>query len=104
MADQKSRNPWHGCRKYSEGCQHCYMYVLDRAHKVPEQSGVIARTQMFDKPLQRDRHGRFKVPAGFVLRVNMTSDTFIEDALYINISNNKDFQALSHLNEATKKR
>lgn len=22
-------NPWHGCRKYSEGCDHCYMYYLD---------------------------------------------------------------------------
>ena len=23
-------NPWHGCIKISEGCQHCYMYYLDR--------------------------------------------------------------------------
>lgn len=23
-------NPWHGCVKCSEGCQHCYMYFLDR--------------------------------------------------------------------------
>ncbi len=23
------RSPWHGCRKYSEGCQNCYMYYLD---------------------------------------------------------------------------
>ena len=22
-------NPWHGCRKYSEGCDHCYMHYLD---------------------------------------------------------------------------
>ena len=22
-------NPWHGCHKISEGCQHCYMYFLD---------------------------------------------------------------------------
>ena len=21
-------NSWHGCRKYSEGCDHCYMYYL----------------------------------------------------------------------------
>ena len=24
-----SWNPWHGCNKYSEGCDHCYMYYLD---------------------------------------------------------------------------
>lgn len=23
-------NPWHGCVKCSEGCEHCYMYFLDR--------------------------------------------------------------------------
>lgn len=22
-------NLWHGYRKYSEGCDHCYMYYLD---------------------------------------------------------------------------
>lgn len=22
-------NPWHGCSKYSEGCDHCYMHYLD---------------------------------------------------------------------------
>ncbi len=21
-------NPWHGCRKCSEGCQNCYMYYM----------------------------------------------------------------------------
>ena len=23
-------NPWHGCHKISEGCEHCYMYFLNR--------------------------------------------------------------------------
>ena len=23
-------NPWHGCKKISEGCENCYMYYLDR--------------------------------------------------------------------------
>lgn len=22
-------NPWHGCKKCSEGCENCYMYYLD---------------------------------------------------------------------------
>ena len=22
-------NPWHGCKKCSEGCANCYMYFLD---------------------------------------------------------------------------
>ena len=62
MIDLKSWNPWHGCRKYSEGCANCYMFVLDKAHKVPGQSTEIFRTRNFSKPLERDRKGNFKVP------------------------------------------
>lgn len=80
MSDLKSWNPWHGCRKYSEGCEHCYMFALDRIREVPERSAVIARTQAMRKPLARDRHGNYKIPPGYCLRVNMTSDTFIEEA------------------------
>ena len=80
MADDKSWNLWHGCRKYSTGCCHCYMYALDAAHGVPEKSGVIKLTRDFRKPLAKDRRGNFKIPAGFILRVNMTSDTFWEEA------------------------
>ena len=43
-------NPWHGCVKCSEGCQHCYMYFLDR---VRERNGAdIYRTKSgFNYPL-----------------------------------------------------
>lgn len=42
-------NPWHGCRKYSEGCDHCYMYYLDNErgksggeiYKVKTNSGFL---------------------------------------------------------------
>ena len=47
MADPKSWNPWHGCRRYSEGCKFCYMFVLDKAHHVSESSTEIVRTTMF---------------------------------------------------------
>ena len=41
-------NPWHGCRKYSEGCDHCYMHYLDNErgksggeiYKVKTNSGL----------------------------------------------------------------
>ena len=45
MIDLKSWNPWHGCRKYSEGCANYYMFVLDKAHKVPGQSDSICMTR-----------------------------------------------------------
>ena len=87
MADPKSWNPWHGCRRYSEGCKFCYMFVLDKAHHVSESSTEIVRTKMFGKPLEMTRKGWYKtavstsrLPSGYTLRVNMTSDTFLEEA------------------------
>lgn len=80
MPDLKSWNLWHGCRKYSEGCEHCYMYALDKIREVPERSAIIARTKSFYKPLEKDRRGNYKIPSGYCLRVNMTSDTFLEEA------------------------
>ncbi len=72
-------NPWHGCRKYSEGCDHCYLYYLDRAHG--KDGGEIYKVKTnFNLPLKKDRQGNFKVPSGASLRVSMTSDFFLEEA------------------------
>lgn len=72
-------NPWHGCIKCSEGCQHCYMYYLDR---VRDRNGAdIYRTQTgFTYPLQKDRKGNYKIRSGELIRVCMSSDFFLEQA------------------------
>ena len=72
-------NPWHGCKKCSEGCQNCYMYYLDGLRG---QSGAdIYRTKAgFRYPLSKDRSGRYKVQSGEMLRVCMTSDFFLAEA------------------------
>ena len=72
-------NPWHGCKKVSEGCQNCYMFFLDRLRD--KDGSVIYRTQAgFNYPLSRDRNGRYKVRSGEIIRVCMTSDFFLEEA------------------------
>ena len=72
-------NPWHGCKKISEGCQHCYMYYLDKTRG--KDGGEIYKTKNgFDYPLQKDRHGRYKIQSGELIRVCMTSDFFLEEA------------------------
>lgn len=71
-------NPWHGCRKYSEGCDHCYMYYLDSLRDV--NSTLITKTNNFNYPLQKKRDGSFKVQAGELIRVCMTADFFLEEA------------------------
>lgn len=72
-------NPWHGCVKCSEGCQHCYMYFLDYMRN---RSGAdIYRTKAgFRYPLQKNRNGLYKVQSGELIRVCMTSDFFLEEA------------------------
>ena len=72
-------NPWHGCAKISEGCQHCYMYFLDSKRGMDGRK--VFRTQSgFSYPLKRDRNGRYKIRSGELLRVCMSSDFFLDEA------------------------
>ena len=72
-------NPWHGCRKCSEGCENCYMYFLDGLRD--KDGSEIYRTKAgFRYPLSKDRNGRYKVQSGEMIRVCMTSDFFLEEA------------------------
>ncbi len=72
-------NPWHGCIKKSEGCDHCYMYFLDKLRD-KDGSDIFRTKQGFSYPLQKDRHGAYKVRSGEMLRVCMTSDFFLREA------------------------
>ena len=38
-------NPWHGCKKYSEGCLNCYVYRRDAS--VGRDASIVARTTAF---------------------------------------------------------
>jgi len=71
-------NPWHGCQKYSEGCQNCYMFRRDQ--QVGRDPTAVSRTKSFGLPLARARGGGYKVPAGSTLYACMTSDFFLEQA------------------------
>jgi protein gp37 len=72
-------NPWHGCIKKSEGCEHCYMYFLDK--KRDRDGSNIYRTKNgFDYPLQCDRKGTYKIKSGELIRICMTSDFFLAEA------------------------
>ncbi len=72
-------NPWHGCKKCSEGCQNCYMYYLDSLRD--KDGSQIYRTKSgFKYPLSKNRDGSYKVKSGEMLRVCMTSDFFLEEA------------------------
>lgn len=72
-------NPWHGCKKISEGCKNCYMYYLDRFRN-QDGSNIYKVTNNFDYPLHKDRKGNYKIRSGEQLRICMTSDFFLEEA------------------------
>ncbi len=72
-------NPWHGCKKKSEGCRNCYMMYLDQTHQNQNQN-LIYKTKMFNYPLQKNKNGEYKIKAGELIRVCMTSDFFLEEA------------------------
>lgn len=77
--NDKIWNPWHGCHKYSEGCQNCYAYFLDKRYG-RDTNEVVKNKSTFNLPVKKDRNGSWKLPKGSFVRVCMTSDFFIEEA------------------------
>ncbi len=73
-------NPWHGCRKISAGCRHCYVYREDAARGVTVPTTEIHKTSTFDLPVRRDRHCNWKFPSGTEFALCFTSDFLIEEA------------------------
>ena len=70
-------NPWHGCRKYSDGCKNCYVYRRDES--VGRDASQISKNSNLDLPVQKKKNGEYKIKSG-ILFACMTSDFFIEDA------------------------
>ena len=77
--DFKIWNPWHGCKKYSEGCEHCYMFFLD-SKRDRDGSEIYKTKTNFNLPLKKTRQGDYKIISGTMLHVCMTSDFFLEEA------------------------
>ncbi|MBR4597824.1 MAG: DUF5131 family protein [Opitutales bacterium] len=71
-------NPWHGCRKISEGCLNCYVYRIDSSFgKNPE---IVEKTKDFFLPLKRNKSGSLKIPPLARVYTCLSSDFFLEDA------------------------
>ncbi len=71
-------NPWHGCRKISEGCRHCYVYRTDSRYG--RDSSVPEKNKNFDLPLHKDRSGSYKIRSGELVYTCFTSDFFLDAA------------------------
>lgn len=71
-------NPWHGCRRISEGCKNCYMFRLDEMRG--NETTIHKNKSSFRLPVQKNRAGNYKFPAGTDFSTCFTSDFFLEEA------------------------
>ncbi len=71
-------NPWHGCVKYSPGCQNCYVYRRDGLYDL--DASKVRKTAAFGLPLQKKRDGAFRLPSGSQVFTCFTSDFFLDQA------------------------
>lgn len=67
-------NPWHGCKKVSDGCKYCYMYRDKDRYGLDPTIVVRSNTSTFNKPISWDKND-----PGFVFTCSW-SDFFIEEA------------------------
>ena len=73
-----SWNPWHGCKKKSEGCLNCYVYRHDARYG--GDARIIYKVKDFDMPIRKNRRGEYKIPSGSIIWTCFTSDFFLEEA------------------------
>ena len=71
-------NPWHGCKKYSEGCANCYVYRRDES--IGKDASIVYRTGSFDLPLRKNSKGEYKIKPQTHVYCCMTSDFFLDEA------------------------
>lgn len=70
-------NPWHGCKKISEGCKYCYIHKGDIKRNINTRD--IVKTKDFYKPIDRLKNGNYKMKKGLVY-LCFDSDFLIEEA------------------------
>ncbi len=71
-------NPWHGCKKYSEGCQNCYVFRIDESNQ--RDASQIYLTKDFDLPMRRGKRKGYLLSPGEVVYTCFSSDFFLEQA------------------------
>lgn len=70
-------NPWHGCKRYSEGCLNCYVFRIDGG--ISRDAERVVRNSSFDLPLRRQAGG-YKIKSGERVYTCLSSDFFLDTA------------------------
>ncbi len=70
-------NPWRGCKKCSDGCLHCYIHKGDAKRNI--NTNDIIKTKDFNKPIEKNKNGEYKMKSGLVY-LCFSTDFLIEEA------------------------
>lgn len=73
-----SWNPWHGCKKFSAGCENCYVYRIDARHG--KDASDITKNSDFDLPVRRKRSGEYSIAPGERVYTCFSSDFLLAEA------------------------
>ena len=69
--------PWTGCYQISDGCTYCYFYgPYSKRHG----QNTIEKTAEFEKPLQKNAKGEYKIQSGKIVATCFASDFFLPEA------------------------
>lgn len=71
-------NPWRGCHRCSEGCKYCYIHKGDTRKGI--DTNLIHKTKRFTAPIERNKHGEYRMKGGQFVYLCFSSDFLLEDA------------------------
>lgn len=71
-------NPWRGCHRCSEGCKYCYIHKGDARKGI--DTNLIHKTKRFTAPIERNKHGEYRMKGGQFVYLCFSSDFLLEDA------------------------
>ncbi len=71
-------NPWRGCHWCSEGCKYCYIHKGDARKGI--DTNLIHKTKRFTAPIERNKHGEYRMKGGQLVYLCFSSDFLLEEA------------------------
>lgn len=71
-------NPWRGCHKCSDGCKYCYIHKGDYKRNI--DTNDIIKTKDFNKPMEQNKKGEYKVKSNQMVYLCFSTDFLLEEA------------------------
>ena len=84
-------NPWHGCKKKSEGCRHCYMFYLDKMRNADGSANIIFTISPEFRPLfeaaLEEVKAKYEEKYGVKFAISFTYQEKATDTIAVDLKN-----------------